>query len=166
MRDLAQQRKYFPNSTPMVTKVLWTNIGCNTFSTWQVTKYSWFVVDFQRPHKRVSWLVFCTPGIRVPLKVEPEKPQERMMGEEEPHAECQELPGLAKRNRVRLDTTWQSETQVRTSVTGRVDSVSSFPPPSKVLLSSVVCSLSWPQMCLLLPHIDYLLRAFIIHKNT
>lgn len=103
----------------MVTKGSLYQRLFHTFSTWQVTKYLGFVVDFQRPHKRFSWLVFCAPGICIPLKVEPEKPQERMMGKEEPNTERQELPGLAKRNSVSLDAAQQSEIQVRTSVTDR-----------------------------------------------
>lgn len=75
---------------------------------WQVSKYLGFSVDFQRPWQWFSWLVFCTPGICTPLQVEPEEPQERMMGQEQPHTERQELPGLGKEKQHRLGTTRQT----------------------------------------------------------
>lgn len=42
-----------------------------------------------------------------------------MVGKEEPNTESQELPALGKEKHHRLDATWQAETRVRASVTGR-----------------------------------------------
>lgn len=59
--------------------------------------------------------MFCTPGIRIPLQMELEEPQERVVGKEESNAECQELPALCEEKDRSLETvpaTWTHRSHV------------------------------------------------------